>query len=490
MDRKEALDIYLTEETIMKKILSFLLACVLSVSFLAGCSSEGSNQSSADGTDSGTETTLDPGLYLIFILDADTMEPIENVRVQFCSDTQCMLGKTDSSGVAEFHSNPGTYTAHLVKTPGGYVDNTEEYTLTENMQVATFYLEKDGTEIESEDILDEPASPKLQAEWDLAFTGFTFTVPDNFKDLIGDVDYNDRGELEPGGGVVDGYMTYQGRTDAEQLEFEQSLGEIPDEGPTEQQEEAILEFCNGVPNVVIFRVIGLSGDKDINYLTEEYFTMPLKVAEKIGTAGDYTFYYVVMDFPNQYWDTLSESFPKERFEELQGLWEQAANTKDFLNGIKIKEPKTVYASSENSSAVSFETLDLEGNTVTSKELFADHKITMINLWGTWCTHCQEELSGLEELSKEWAEKDVQIIGICTDAYDEQMAAEAMKILEKNGVKYINVRMTDEMLEQLPFIGLPTSYFVDSEGNLLDYPVAGARLDKYPEKVEKLLAEMD
>lgn len=91
----------------------------------------------------------------------------------------------------------------------------------------------------------------------------------------------------------------------------------------------------------------------------------------------------------------------------------------------------------------------------------------------------------EELSKELAEKDCQIIGICTDLDDDNVQL-ANKILEDNGVTYTNIRQTDELAKTLLTIGLPTTYFVDSEGRVLTVPVRGMNFDKYREKIEEAL----
>ena len=256
---------------------------------------------------------------------------------------------------------------------------------------------------------------------------------------------------------------------------------------TDEQKDAYDAFIGQIPTIAIFRVIGLSGGKDKNYLNE-YYTQPIKVCEELGTAGDYTFYYVVLDFTEDYWNWFRSTYPEDRLNEFTKLWEEAGTTDNFRSRITVKAPEMHYTA-PNEGAISFETVDLEGNPVTSKELFADHKITMINIWATWCTHCVRELPELEKMSKEWAEQDCQIIGICDDAEDDEMAAEAKKILEKNGVTYRNIRSTEELRNLFKFTSLPTSYYVNSEGVVLDYPIKGAMIEVYPEKLQELLSNM-
>ena len=526
----------------MKKYISILLAAVLSASLLAGCGGGSGNsgqQPAADakeeaaqpeekeaaepaadaaqtddaqGQDAAqtqdaaqaqqeanaqsTDANAGPaaGFYQIHVIDAATLDPIEGARVQFCSDTACMMGITDSSGLASFESDPGNYTVHLLKAPKGYKGSTEEFTLTADSREATYQLEKEAADetAAAEDNGNSADSqntdnPKLQAEWDCPNTGFTFSVPESFKDLIGDVAATDRGEIQIGSGVVEGYIAYLGRTNAEMAEFEKTIGEISDDGMTDEQKDAYDAFISQIPTIAICRVIGLGADKDKSYLNE-YYTQPIKVCEELGTGGDYTFYYVVLDFTEEYWNWFRSTYPEDRFNEFKQLWEEAGTTDNFRSRITVKAPEKNYTAPKE-GAISFETVDLEGNPVTSKELFADHKITMINIWATWCTHCVRELPELEKMSKEWAEQDCQIIGICDDAMDDEMAAEAIKILEKNGVTYRNIRSTDEIKDLLKFTALPTSYYVDSEGVVLDYPIKGAMIEVYPEKLQELLSNM-
>ena len=62
---------------------------------------------------------------------------------------------------------------------------------------------------------------------------------------------------------------------------------------------------------------------------------------------------------------------------------------------------------------SFTAQDLDGNQV-DETIFEDAELTMINVWGTFCTPCLEEMPDLAELNREYQEKGVQIIGICSD----------------------------------------------------------------------------
>ena len=87
--------------------------------------------------------------YLIFVKDANTDEPLADVRVQFCSDTQCMMGRTDNTGAAVFDMEPGNYEAHILKQPEGYQENSETAKLTATDKTAVFRLLKEGEELKA-----------------------------------------------------------------------------------------------------------------------------------------------------------------------------------------------------------------------------------------------------------------------------------------------------------------------------------------------------
>ncbi len=67
------------------------------------------------------------GVYRVIVSDSDG-DLVKGATVQFCSDTTCLLGKTDENGLAVFEMEEGPiYTIHVLKVPEGYEKNTAEY---------------------------------------------------------------------------------------------------------------------------------------------------------------------------------------------------------------------------------------------------------------------------------------------------------------------------------------------------------------------------
>ena len=71
----------------------------------------------------------------------------------------------------------------------------------------------------------------------------------------------------------------------------------------------------------------------------------------------------------------------------------------------------------------FEAHDMEGNAVSS-EIFAQSKITMVNVWATYCNPCLNEMPALGELAQAYDAGDFQIIGIISSVFSLFVSAGA------------------------------------------------------------------
>ena len=140
----------------------------------------------------------------------------------------------------------------------------------------------------------------------------------------------------------------------------------------------------------------------------------------------------------------------------------------------------------------FEGKDLDGNTVKSDELFSANAVTVVNFWFTTCNPCVGELSELDALNKELAEKGGALIGVNTFTLDGDEAAisEAKDVLAKKGATYQNVYFNSDgeagkFTENI--FAYPTTYVVDRNGNIVGEPIVGAITEKnQAEKLQKFI----
>lgn len=136
----------------------------------------------------------------------------------------------------------------------------------------------------------------------------------------------------------------------------------------------------------------------------------------------------------------------------------------------------------------FTTTDVYGETVTSEALFGGNKYTMINCWTSWCPPCIGELSELEALSKLFEEKGCGLVGLLYDGDDPAGLADALDIMSEKGVSYTNVIPWEGVDDLLQIQAVPTSFFVDSEGNIVGEFIVGADPEGYEAMLNQLLGE--
>ena len=130
---------------------------------------------------------------------------------------------------------------------------------------------------------------------------------------------------------------------------------------------------------------------------------------------------------------------------------------------------------------SFAAVDTDGN-IVDQSILKDCKLTMINVWGTFCGPCIREMPDLAALNDKYAERGFQIIGIPMDVVDNNLnkipekIAEMNEIIETTGANYRHLipskSLNDALLSSL--LAVPASFFFDKEGRLIGDVYMGAR----------------
>lgn len=147
---------------------------------------------------------------------------------------------------------------------------------------------------------------------------------------------------------------------------------------------------------------------------------------------------------------------------------------DMLPAIKASIKLTNRPGVNINALPEFSTTDLSGNPVDSS-IFAGNKLTMLNIWGTFCGPCIEEMPDLEAMSKNMPE-GTAIVGLVTDALDESYIKLANDIVTETGVTYTNIipdnALNDYVNENI--VGIPTTIFIDSNGKIVGDALVGAK----------------
>ena len=218
-------------------------------------------------------------------------------------------------------------------------------------------------------------------------------------------------------------------------------------------------------------------------------------------------------------ESAKDQFTADELKLIQGEAEKIRDIETKLTMIEEKYPEAAQESTDGAMSVpagndtttppddgsmqksddgsmqkfpTFEGKDLDGNTVKSDELFSGNAVTVVNFWFTTCNPCVGELSDLDALNKELAEKGGSLIGVNTFTLDGDEAAisEAKDVLAKKGATYQNVYFNSDG-EAGKFttniFAYPTTYVVDRNGNIVGEPIVGAITEKnQAETLQKLI----
>lgn len=144
--------------------------------------------------------------------------------------------------------------------------------------------------------------------------------------------------------------------------------------------------------------------------------------------------------------------------------------------------ETITTEKENAPFLGlFTATDIDGNPV-DQTLFADYKLTMINVWATYCSPCINEMPDLGRLHADMAAEGVQIVGLVSDALDssgnisQSQVDLARDIIEATGANYTHMLPSQDLISTVLWqvTAVPTTIFVDHTGELVGYAYAGSR----------------
>ena len=134
--------------------------------------------------------------------------------------------------------------------------------------------------------------------------------------------------------------------------------------------------------------------------------------------------------------------------------------------------------------------DLDGNTVT-ESIFSEKDLTVVNIWGTFCGPCVGEMPELGAWAKNMPD-NVQLVGLVIDIAgddDTEHRDLAVSIMQNADADFTQIIGNQDFADILKDVyGVPTTMFVDKDGNIVGDPIVGANVDGYKTFVEDYLNE--
>lgn len=171
----------------------------------------------------------------------------------------------------------------------------------------------------------------------------------------------------------------------------------------------------------------------------------------------------------------------------------------FTFSYSIAWGNKVDLTARQSSTDVFKSLDLQtldGESFTSENL-KDARITLFNVWGTTCSPCVHELPILEELNHSYDPGEIQVVGILEDSVDSNgqpvpaHLETAKNYLQKSGATYPTLALDEQTYAfvEASISGTPTTFFVDSEGNIVHVVIGANNLEGWKQQTDTALSKL-
>lgn len=133
---------------------------------------------------------------------------------------------------------------------------------------------------------------------------------------------------------------------------------------------------------------------------------------------------------------------------------------------------------ENSLQINFTMNDIEGKTISVKDEFTKHTITVIDFWASWCGPCRQEMPNLVKTYKKYKDKGLGIIGVSLDEDGEQWK-NAIKEMNMSWLQLSDLQGWDNSAAQMYGIqSIPFTIIVDNNGSVINAGLRGIDLENF------------
>ena len=144
--------------------------------------------------------------------------------------------------------------------------------------------------------------------------------------------------------------------------------------------------------------------------------------------------------------------------------------------------------------LAFEATTTEGEAWNSDQL-ANSRLTMINIWGTYCNPCLAEMPYLGEIATEYDAADFQLIGIICDVADTDgvdAVKEAKELIMQTKANYPHLLLSESLYSNLvgAVTAVPTTFFVRQDGSLIGYVTGAMSKENWKSLIDQLLADQE
>lgn len=138
-------------------------------------------------------------------------------------------------------------------------------------------------------------------------------------------------------------------------------------------------------------------------------------------------------------------------------------------------------------APSFEMARHTGGTLKLEDLRG--QVVMLDFWATWCPPCREEMPALVKLAKEYEPQGLVFVAASRD--DGPRAPKLVEAFIRRTLPDLEpyvVYANDDMARAFQVSALPTLYFLDREGKVMDAQRGALSEDALRRRIERALKQ--
>lgn len=144
------------------------------------------------------------------------------------------------------------------------------------------------------------------------------------------------------------------------------------------------------------------------------------------------------------------------------------------------KPIVINPNAIKTKAIDFKLKDLDGKELSLSDLKG--KKVFLNFWATWCPPCKAEMPQIEQLYQETKDSDLVIVAV---EIGEPLDT-VKPFIDKNKYNFKVLLDTDQnVATQYGIASIPTSYFIDVDGNIVSKNVGGMDIDQMKAYIKTL-----
>ena len=182
--------------------------------------------------------------------------------------------------------------------------------------------------------------------------------------------------------------------------------------------------------------------------------------------------------------------PKDSTAEVQEESKEEASTSEDSTADASANNSEENNAAEEKYFITFEATTTDGE-VWNSDKFANSKLTMINVWGTYCNPCLSEMPDLGELAAEYDPALFQIVGVVSDVMEgdsEDNIENAKQLIAETGANYPHLLLNESLY--MSFVGaisaVPTTFFVRQDGSMIGYLTGAMGKEDWKTVIDDLL----